>query len=265
MKELAIIIPIYNWELTKSEKLSITTLVNQLPNTGYDLIVIHPNTLSYNSGSLRFVEDLYDDVIFSGYNDEYFESAETYSELLRNDCFYSNYKEYKYMLIYQTDCLMFDINGLKPWLKEGFDYVGCPIVANKQDWPSLPIAGNGGFSLRKVSSFIKYTAEYKDKINELVSKYEVYRKYEDVLFIEGLRQYVYMDIPTWEDSAYSFAWDMNPDVLYGKTKQLPVIGCHAFMKNLPFWIQHIEYLKDDELVKEAQSKFGEFISLYYKI
>lgn len=260
MKDLAIIVPIYKKTLLESEKISLQSLVDKLPYNDYDLCIIHPGSWVFSSvESTDYVNSIYKNALFYEYPDRYFESTDSYSELLKEQFFYEDFKNYKYILIFQTDCLLFDISILDKWINEGFDYVGCPIIANKQHWPSIPVAGNGGLSLRKVETFIDILKD-KDLINKL-NENEVYRKYEDVFFIEGVRQYYHLDLPTWQDAACSFAWDMNPDILYNTFEELPTLGCHAFVKNLPFWSCHIPEL--GKLKEECLEYHREFVHSYY--
>ena len=69
--------------------------------------------------------------------------------------FYKRFSKFKYILIYQLDCLVFSSN-LKSWCQLGYDYIGAPIFI-KLNTPSLDYCfiGNGGLSLRKVSKFIR--------------------------------------------------------------------------------------------------------------
>lgn len=256
MKDLVIVIPIYRNELLESERVSLLTL--NASNPEYDIVFICGKSYN-NAKQYQDILEKESSVIY--FNDEYFTSTEAYSDLLKSQQFYITFNRYQYMLIYQTDCLMFNIDILKQWINEGFDYVGCPVIANATDWPSVPIAGNGGLSLRKISTFIKILSD-QSVIDEL-NQNETYKKYEDVFFIEGMTEYYRLDLPDWKDAALLFGWDMNPDMLYRKFNKLPVLGCHAFMKNLPFWVLHLDYLKNDNLYNEGLEHYKEWYQTYF--
>lgn len=256
MKDLVIVIPIYRNELLESERVSLLTL--NKANTKYDVVFICGNSFT-NAKQYQDILKNESSVIY--FDDEHFVSTEAYSDLLKTKYFYYRFNKYQYMLIYQTDCLMFNIDILEKWINEGFDYVGCPIIANAVDWPSMPVAGNGGLSLRKISTFIKILSD-QSIIDEL-NKNEIYKKYEDVFFIEGITEYYRLDLPDWQDAATLFGWDMNPDILYKKFGRLPALGCHAFMKNLPFWAMYIDYLKNDSLYDEGLKYHKEWYQTYF--
>lgn len=86
------------------------------------------------------------------FNEQYFDSVKSYNELMLSVDFYRSFREYQYMLIYQLDAFVFE-DQLEYWCNKGYDYIGAPwIKANKKFHPTC---GNGGFSLRKIDSFIQ--------------------------------------------------------------------------------------------------------------
>ena len=85
----------------------------------------------------------------------FFRSVETYSRLLLSEDFYRRFESHEFLLIYQLDCLVFS-NRLNDWCDRGFDYLGAPWLAD----PERPArgfsrVGNGGLSLRRVSSCLE--------------------------------------------------------------------------------------------------------------
>lgn len=261
--KLIIIIPVYNKVPKKTEITSLQQF-SQAYDWTYDVRLIHPDdfnkdTLDLYIKLINAPENVY--LQHKSYNSKYFKSTVSYSQLLKSNDFYIDCKEYEYMLIFQTDCWLMDgyYHFLDNWLNKGFDYVGAPILTNKQHWPSSPCCGNGGLSLRKVSSFIKYTSN--QDIIDLLNKNDVYNMYEDVFFCEGISKYMYIDMPSWKECA-EFAWDMNPDILYNMNVSTPQIGIHAWPKNIPFWKDKLK--ADDNTCKEAVSDNKEFINIYYK-
>lgn len=260
--KLIVIIPIYNKEPKKTEIASLTQF-SQAYEWKYVVRFVHPD--SFNEDTLNIYRKLINTpenvyIQNKGYDDVYFKSTVSYSQLLKSKKFYIDCDEYDYMMIFQTDCWL--MNGYQHYLDniidKGFDYIGAPILTNKHHWPSSPCCGNGGLSLRKISSFIKYTSN--KELIDLLNKNDVYNKYEDVFFCEGISKHMYVDMPTWQECA-TFAWDMNPDILYKSNVSTPRIGIHAWPKNIPFWKDKIDI--DNETYEEAVLENKEFIDLYY--
>lgn len=262
-KRCVIVIPIYNAEPTVTERFSIQSLAKAEGIEKYPIVFVTKKSFT-DKEIQKYLYLVWDNCNVQSiscypFPDECFESTETYSILMKSKGFYEKFAEYEYMMVFQTDCYCFSLKGLDEWLDEGFDFVGAPIIANRKDWPTLPLSGNGGLSLRKVSSFIRYTAD-QERIDVIDEANEAYRKYEDVFFLVGLSQVEYIDTPTWEDAAM-FSWDMNPDVLYDKFEALPQIGCHAWPKNALFWRDHIDM--PVEVYNAAYDANKEFLELYY--
>ena len=83
-------------------------------------------------------------------------SIKAYNKFLCTSEFYGFFSEYDYILIYQTDCWVFE-DKLDYFIELGYDYYGAP-------WPhNNNTIGNGGFSLRKVSKMLEITNKYEYK------------------------------------------------------------------------------------------------------
>jgi hypothetical protein len=97
-----------------------------------------------------------------------------YNQLLTSKLFYENFKNYEYVLIFQTDTLLFPHSGFKIDDFLGYDYVGAPWSwrQKKKDDEECDDdkerGGNGGLSLRSVSTMLKICAEkkYSGQCNE---------------------------------------------------------------------------------------------------
>jgi len=76
-----------------------------------------------------------------------------YNRLLLRHLFYRFFSGYRFMLVYQLDCLVFR-DELERFVDMGFDYIGSPWFMNEAlELVQAPVSvGNGGFSLRKVST-----------------------------------------------------------------------------------------------------------------
>lgn len=150
MKKVAIVIPIYR-SVTPDEQISLNHLNKFLKS--YDLYLVIPNSLD----AKRFNKIRAKKII--RFASENFANLRTYSSLLNTKDFYQPFTNYEYILIYQLDTLVFS-DQLNFWCNKGYDYIGAPFFNPKIGRLSYklgsPISGgNGGFSLRRVSSFIK--------------------------------------------------------------------------------------------------------------
>ena len=89
---------------------------------------------------------------------DFFGSVDAHRRLLFSTSFYEAFADYKFVLIYHLDALVFS-NQLVKWCEVGFDYIAAPWIKH----PDTPYfgnpeyedkVGNGGFSLRSVQGFL---------------------------------------------------------------------------------------------------------------
>lgn len=140
---VAIVVPLYRSELDADEQISHRHLVQFLGK--FDKYLVSPESLEFSLEGF----------VVKHFRDEYFHSTATYSALLLSREFYQAFADYKYILIYQLDCLVFS-DQLLEWCSKDIDYVGAPwFRADGIDFVSEAAVGNGGFSLRKVASFLR--------------------------------------------------------------------------------------------------------------
>jgi hypothetical protein len=91
------------------------------------------------------------------FDSSYFVSVFSYSQLLLSRDFYDRFNDDEYILIYQLDGFVFR-DELTEWCAKGYDYIGAPWLKHygvNYDGNELWKVGNGGVSLRKVSTFLK--------------------------------------------------------------------------------------------------------------
>ncbi len=257
---LIVLIPVYNDIIGITERASLKQFA-KVYNWKYDVRLVCPErftdeTLKQYTDILSAPENAY--LQYKKYPDSYFRSAADYSRLLKTHSFWDDIKWYDYALIYQTDCWLLNAGVLDKWMDKDFDYIGAPVVTNHDAWPSAPCCGNGGLSLRKVPSFLAYTAD--SALTAKLDTNQTYRDYEDVFFCCGVSRYMYIDMPIWKECA-EFAWDMNPDVLCDiYNLRLPEVGIHAWPKNIFFWKDKINV--GDDAVAAAMEEHKQFIELY---
>ncbi len=145
-KTVAIVIPLHKEDLEPDERLSLRCLKNTLG--GYPIYFAMPFGMRppVDFGRAAF------------FPKKYFRCRICYSALLTSKQFYRAFEEYEYILIYQTDCLVFR-DELMEWCARGYDYVSAPwikeVMGPVLDWAEGDAVGNGGFSLRKVKSHLR--------------------------------------------------------------------------------------------------------------
>ncbi len=152
-KTVAIVVPMYKEKLSENEKISIKHLLHFLGN--YDKYFITPKKLRTNHPEFKIIK----------FNNKYFKNTKTYSKLLLTKNFYKKFNDYKYILIYQLDALVFS-DQLLYWCNKNYDYIGAPWINSEMkklnhNYNKPDHCGNGGFSLRNIKNSIKTLENYK--------------------------------------------------------------------------------------------------------
>jgi Protein of unknown function (DUF5672) len=210
------------------------------------------------------------------FTDLSFSSIGEYSRLLLSTSFYKRFLAYKYILIYQLDAFVFS-DQLKYWCDLDYDYLGAPWFgkfSSQENQGDFIGVGNGGFSLRKISSHLKvlntfsFITPMRDNLKSrfasenstrrrlqnaagLILDYTVrnnthrffnnYAGHEDQFWgLSVAKKMKWFKVPDL-DKAAAFAFEMQPHrLLILNNDQLP-FGCHAWWKyDLEFWKPHIE-------------------------
>jgi Protein of unknown function (DUF5672) len=152
---VAIVTPLYRFPLTPDEMISIRHLRRHLQQ--FDRYVIGPKSLPPEFADFRLKR----------FPKRFFESIQSFSKLLVTKEFYRVFSNYEYILIYQTDCLVFSGN-LEEWCRTGWDYVGAPWFKDFSSDPAggMWAVGNGGLSLRKVSAALAVLTSTKWRMHD---------------------------------------------------------------------------------------------------
>lgn len=263
----AVAIPLYKPELTAAEKLSIDRTVEVL--AGRDLFLIGPARLDAYLAALckRYRGRLR----HKTFEDRFFAGIKGYNALMRSRNFYESFAGHTHLLIAQTDALVLS-DELDHWCGRDYSYIGAPWFVGGSE-PREPLeflgVGNGGFSLRRVSdfvrvlatprripNFIKSRSEGETGLSNLVRriKHERWFAYnveplfptsnEDVFWgILVPAVCPFFRVPGPED-AIAFAFEVLPRRLYELNGHRLPFGCHAWERcDRPFWEEKLPFLK----------------------
>jgi hypothetical protein len=234
-KKLAILVPVYKKTLNQLEQFSIDNLNSRINRR--DIIIVSPESLD-----ITYYRERYAGFGFKTFADRYFSSIVGYNHLLLDACFYESFSDFDYLLIHQTDALIFHDN-LGYWMGKGYDYVGAP-------WPNgvevtLKIGrfsatdgvnlksyvGNGGFSLRSVKGCLAVLIDCKD----LLAYWLESGSSEDLFFAFAGMVSENFRIPN-QFTASRFSLELEPGKYFTINNEEIPTGCHAWWKHdLEFW------------------------------
>lgn len=244
-KLVTVVIPVYKINLEDFELQSLKQCFKVLRN--YTITFVKPESLDIKS-----ILEGYDGYEVLSFPDHYFKNVLGYNELLLSDFFYSSFLTYKYMLIYQLDAFVFK-DELEYWCNKNYDYIGAPWLASTyNDFLSRQIntvlrifdsknkkerrkilfkVGNGGFSLRKISSHYAISFENKDYIKELlIDKRGQLNAIEDVFWSLKAKDFdSNFTIPNYQE-AVNFAIDRKPKEAFKLISGDLPFGCHGIDK-----------------------------------
>ncbi len=219
MCNVVIVIPIYKRleDLKYSEQASLTQLHKKLKK--FDICFIAPE-------KLRGKIENYD-IRLEYFSNGCFDSVRAYSHLLLTEEFYNRFSTYEYMLLYQLDSFVFS-DRLQEFCNMNYDYIGAPMPT-WTGWKNMKV-GNGGFSLRKISSCLRVVKQKKE-IYERTGMEEECEWAEDKFFgLCGADKDIYFSVPDTK-TALKFAIEYDVMRSYDKLSKdnLP-FGCHAWSK-----------------------------------
>jgi hypothetical protein len=263
-KEVAVVVPVYLPCLNLAERKSFSQCCRVLNSRCMFLVTFSELDCSeYNSIASSF------GIILKriDFEKHFFDGIAGYNQLMMSKNFYLQFSHYRYVLIYQLDAWVFR-DELDSWCAKGFDYVGAPwFEGNRshEEGASLWAVGNGGFSLRRVRTFIDLFSQdkrvysirhclkeavksnngkrfetfcklFKIRFSDLVAEWDDAEDLFYCLRLKGTR--LELRVPSVEE-AMSFAFEQSPSYLFGLTKILP-FGCHAWRKyEQGFWNRFI--------------------------
>lgn len=200
------------------------------------------------------------------FEDKWFRSVNTYNKFMLQPDFYRRFAKYEYMLVYQLDAWVFN-DELENWCEKKYLYVGAPFFNDRGE--RFPFAGNGGFSLRHIRSFIavledSYTpAQWnydfmfvripartvlRGMVKRLIHISEMTlcristkwycamcHEHEDFIFAKVFSLLGRNNVPLPQEAAL-FAYERSPEGLFEETGHRLPFGCHAYEKyGRNFW------------------------------
>lgn len=248
-----VVIPIYSNHLNSFEKISLNQIYRVLNN--HPIVIIKPQTLQ-----LDFLLSDFPALTFESFDDRYFDSISSYNRLMMSTEFYERFINCHYILICQLDAYVFK-DELLHWCSKDYDYIGAPwLVRPMYQFPLFQLTswlkkeyckffnrpnsqithfkvGNGGFSLRKVSSHLKATTQLKEVIATYLSHSKNHIFNEDVFFsVEVNKHGLAFTYPDYME-ALQFSFDKYPALCYQLNKGDLPFGCHSWYKKRmkKFW------------------------------
>ncbi len=145
----AVVLPIYTLKLSKIEINSIKNNIKILKK--WDHVIISHKKIS---NELKiFFEDCDFNFKIIEIDNSNFKSVTSYDQMLRKKWFYKLFESYSYILVTQTDVVIFR-DELQKWINLGYDYIGAPWIFKNKSGETSYFVGNGGVSLRKIESFL---------------------------------------------------------------------------------------------------------------
>ena len=271
MKDCIIVIPVYRIPTANEDK-SIKNTLSKLK--GYDCTFVIPENLDEYEGnkgaSAKLFRD-YPSVTHTVVRRNWLGpgiGVQGYNEMMLSKSFYEQFMNYKYVLICHPDVWIFR-NELQEWLDKDYDIVAAPWIERprffsrsylKTKWPFFYIyhflykrfpsidktpqnrkgnIGNGGFSLRKVSSILNVCDKYSEIIKEYISTEDEREHNEDVFWA---RVPVELKYPT-QYEALNFSIDFHPKLCYRLNNCNLPMACHGYAqrkKRRRFWGRFID-------------------------
>lgn len=264
---VVIVIINHKARLSEYEKISLRQCIKVLG--AYPIWMVVPRDLP-----TKEIVDEFHHINILRVRNNYLSNYRNFNRFKINPFLYDHFREYEYMLYYELDAFVFG-DFLEYWCSSGFDYIGAPWVCEESgDGAFFTGVGNGGFSLRKISSHRKALRTFKklDSNEEIGKSYAGFSfKGKVRYFLQRLRRMAgltgnthwwFNDYKENEDifwsvrvpqvlpwftvadplSALKFSFELHPETLYQMNHYELPFGCHSWYKGeqLTFWKQFIE-------------------------
>lgn len=228
-----IVIPIYR-KPSQAELLSLESVKTVM--TDHDLCIAMPEDLDFDPSPLQVVR----------FDADFFSSIKAYGSLMVNKLFYKTFLEFEYILIYQLDCLVF-VDHLAAFCALGYDYVA-PLILGRSDgfWPSSDVVGVGGFSLRKVSSFLDVLELIEDPLfsseAECLAARIERNGAEDMFWSLAAPTILPRFSVASPQVALAFGFEGDPRRSFSKSRRRKPFGCHHW-NQLSNFLWYLPWIK----------------------
>ena len=164
MKSCIVVIPVYKADPKGIEVASFRQCIKVLKSFDLSLVTYEELDLTVYKG---IAKEYSKEINVKCFRRHFLTSVAGYNKLCYNIDFYSVFRNYDYMLIYQLDAWVFR-DELQMWCEKGYDYIGSPFFKDispkgTNPWYSKEMldVGNGGFSLRRIQYCIKLLERWK--------------------------------------------------------------------------------------------------------
>lgn len=216
--KIVVCVPIYKTELSLFEQVAIRQMKKILD--GYTKVFFAPEGLDFDLGELG------EGMGVERFPDYFFRGVVNYSALMLNADFYKRFRQYEYMLVYQTDAFVFS-DKLSEFCAMGYDYIGAPVARVNPLWNFIAArVGNGGLSLRKINSVIRMLEQHQDKLEGPLAT--IFLLWEDIFWGYCGQQESYDFHVAPVNIAAEFALDDTRSGFKRLQKGWRPFGCHGW-------------------------------------
>ncbi len=279
-QKVIIVTPVYKKEISKEELLSIKLSNKYLKN--YKKVIVAPKKFLNDKEFNIIWKDFGYDIIY--FDNKHFKNVLTYNKFMMSIDFYKEFINYHYILMCQLDVLILS-DAVEYWVSKEFDYIGAPFVDKNEFGLKIRNGGNGGFSLRRVKSFLTvlkakqfhYTHNKFNKVPSFTGVYDmllirlfarsgffqkfislfkyIYKGNEDHFWSFYAQFFIKEFIVASKKDSLAFAFEQHPEFCYEQNNFNLPFGVHAWEKYNPdFWKQKVPELLDSMKEDTLESK-----------
>lgn len=266
---LLLVVAIINHKeiLTAEEKISLEQCIKKLGK--YPLWMIVPQKLNTKNIEIDFPT-----LKFLRIADKYLKDYRAFNRFKINPFIYNFFRDYKFLLYYELDAFIFT-DLIVEWCSLDLDYIGAPwLKVDEDEKIEFTGVGNGGFSLRKISSHLKVLNEYArlESVHDIIASWKRFNlngkiRYAPKTFLRliGLKGNTCWFFNDWAENedifwsmqvpvvvkwfkvaspslAMKFSFELNPHLLYRMNNYELPLGCHAWYRpgQIEFWRPFIQ-------------------------
>lgn len=235
MKQVCVLIPMYQPRLNGVEQTAFDNIYNSL--SGHNVTLLKPHSLDF-----RHLKKDYPQLAVQSFDESYFQGFNPFNRLMLSDEFYERFSDFEYLLIAKLDVYIFG-DALSGFCAKGYDYISTPYIGQhswiarllaKDKGAADRIGGNPSIALRKVDSHLEALKKYDER-----RKYYLENQIDERLFWQT-------EVPEFKladnQESLSFAFGQHPKQCYLLNgNKLPFACCnwHSKGEKTKFWKQYI--------------------------